>query len=89
MGGEGEGEASREEEEEEEAMRCPGLQTSLPLTGHSLATRSALNSPDTAQNTAAQSKLPKIQPVHKLSDGNVENRGCTQLQEDTHVNTEF
>lgn len=52
VGAEGEGEASREEEE---AMRCPALQTSLLLTGHSLATRSALNSPDTAQNTTAQS----------------------------------
>lgn len=32
-------------------MRRPALRTSLPLTGHSLAARSALNSPDTARQT--------------------------------------
>lgn len=34
----------------EEAMRHPAIQTSLPMTGHSLATQSALNSSkDTTQ----------------------------------------
>lgn len=35
----------------EEARRHAALQTTLPMTGHSLATRSALNSPDSAPKT--------------------------------------
>lgn len=36
---------------EEEVMRHPAFWTSLPLTGHSLATRPALNNSETAPKT--------------------------------------
>lgn len=42
------GKAVNQWSRKKEAMRHPELRTSLPLTGHSLATRSALNSPDRA-----------------------------------------
>lgn len=57
---------------QEEASRRPALlQTSLPLTGHSLASRSALNSPNTAPKTQHRpanppSKLPNMQLVHNV-----------------------
>lgn len=70
------GEAVNQWSREEEAMRRPSLRTSLPLTGHSLANCSALNSPDRAPKTQRRRhsvvKLwPCVQPVHKTVGVNV------------------
>lgn len=61
------GEAVNQWSREEEAMRRPSLRTSLPLTGHSLANRSALNSSNRAPKTQHRRHSTVKLAVHAAS----------------------